>query len=97
MTIAELQASLSEQNPPEGLSLPPKALWFAAKGNWERAHLTVQDDPSPEAAWVHAYLHKQEGDQSNARYWYVRSNRNTMKLSLKEEWEKIVTTLLPSH
>lgn len=96
MTITELRASLSGTNPPEGLSLPLKALWFAAKGNWDRAHATVQDDPSAEAAWVHAYLHKQEGDQSNARYWYARSIRDTMNLTLQEEWEEIVRTLLSS-
>lgn len=95
--MTELRASLSEDSPPEGLSLPLRALWFAAKGNWERAHATVQDDPSTEAAWVHAHLHKQEGDQSNARYWYARSVRNTMKLTLKEEWEEIVSTLLSSR
>ena len=97
MTVTELRASLSEDSPPEGLSLPLQALWFAARGDWERAHSTVQDDPSAEAAWVHAHLHKQEGDQSNARYWYARSIRNTMKLTLKEEWEEIVQTLLPSQ
>lgn len=94
MTVKELRASLSKQNPPEGLSLPLKALWFAAKGNWERAHSTIQDDPSAEAAWVHAHLHKQEGDHSNARYWYARSIRDTMKLTLQEEWEEIAKTLL---
>ncbi|MEX1138173.1 MAG: hypothetical protein WEB33_10310 [Bacteroidota bacterium] len=94
MTISELRTSLSKPIPPPELSPPLQALWHAARGNWEKAHAVVQDDPSPEAAWVHAHLHKQEGDNSNARYWYARSLRNTLNLTLQEEWEEIAKTLL---
>jgi len=94
MTITEFKATTSNPRPPAGLSIPLQALWHAAKGDWDKAHETVQDDPSAESAWVHAHLHKQEGDQSNARYWYARSPRNTFNLTLQEEWEEIAKTLL---
>jgi len=95
MTFSDFKSSTSASKPPTGLSIPLLGLWYAAKGDWDKAHKTVQDDPSPESAWVHAHLHKQEGDHSNASYWYARSLRNTASLSLAEEWEEITKTLLP--
>lgn len=94
MTFDQFSASLSEPAPPEGLSPALLGLWLAGKGDWDRAHRTVQDDSSTEAAWVHAHLHKQEGDLSNALYWYARSPVNTADLSLEEEWERIARALL---
>lgn len=94
MTISEFKESLSSSRPPEGLSAPLLGLWYAGSGNWEKAHSTVQEDPGPEAAWVHAHVHKQEGDLSNAAYWYARATRNTMKLSLEQEWEEIAKALI---
>ena len=52
-----------------------RALELAASGNWDAAHKLVQDDPSPKAAWVHAHLHRVEGDSSNAGYWYRRAGK----------------------
>ncbi|HEX9615461.1 MAG TPA: hypothetical protein VGA55_08130 [Bacteroidota bacterium] len=94
MTLSDLQMSLSSPEPPTGLTVPLLGLWYAAKGDWDKAHKTVQDDTTPESAWVHAHLHKQEGDISNANYWYAKSPRNTSRLTLQEEWREIAGRLL---
>ena len=94
MTLPEFRATLTQSLPPNGLSIPLQGLWYAAKGDWQKAHKTVQDDLSPESAWVHAHLHKQEGDRSNAMYWYAKSPRNTLDLSIPDEWAEIAGTLL---
>lgn len=93
MTIAELRQSLSSSVPPN-VSVPLEALWHVAKGNWEKAHHLVQDQPEQAAAWVHAHLHRKEGDLSNAHYWYKRAARDTSHLNLHEEWEAIARSLL---
>lgn len=94
MTLAELKKSLTTSLPPKGLSIPLLALWHDARGDWEKAHVIAQDDEGSEAAWVHAYLHRKEGDHSNARYWYARAGRDTSGVSLDEEWKKITSSLL---
>lgn len=71
-----------------------KALWWDAKDNWNAAHRAVQDDDSADGAWVHAYLHRKEGDDSNARYWYARAGRGFFPGSLDEEWNAICLSLL---
>jgi hypothetical protein len=71
-------------------------MWLDGAGSWDAAHEAVQDDPSSEAAWVHAYLHRKEGDASNARYWYARAGRTPSSASLEVEWDQIVTALLSS-
>ncbi len=94
MTAEELRKSLAAGSAPKGLSIPLLALWHSAKGNWDKAHHLVQDDPSPAAAWVHAHLHRKEGDLSNARYWYSKAENDTSNLDLDREWAEIVRTLL---
>jgi hypothetical protein len=96
MTPAELRKSLNAASAPTGLSVPLQALWHEAKGNWEKAHHLVQDEPTPAAAWVHAHLHRKEGDSSNARYWYARAGNDTSNLDFDQEWDEIARTLL-SH
>jgi hypothetical protein len=91
MTAAELRALPA---PPSDLSDELVALWHDAHGDWNRAHETVQDVDTPDAAWVHAYLHRREGDQSNARYWYTRATQPVCRLSLDEEWAQIADALL---
>lgn len=91
MTAAELRALASA---PEGVADELLALWQDAHGDWAGAHATVQDLETPAAAWVHAYLHRREGDQSNARYWYARASKPACRLSLDEEWAEIAATLL---
>lgn len=94
MTLDDFKASLSNDTPPTDLSPALGALWLDAKGEWEASHERTQDDDTQDAAWVHAYLHRKEGDESNARYWYNRAGRDFPEVSLKEEWENITTALL---
>jgi hypothetical protein len=94
MTAADFQRSLAQAAPPEQTALPLQALWWAAKGDWARAHRLVQDDPSPEAAWVHAYLHRVEGDLGNAGYWYRRAGRAAASGPAEAEWREITEKLI---
>ena len=70
------------------------ALWWDGKGDWERAHEIAQDDLGAEGAWVHAYLHRKEGDTGNAAYWYRRAGQSVAEGDLQSEWEEIVRELL---
>ena len=94
MSFEEFRKSLSDSNPPAQLSLPLAALWWDAKGDWTRAHESAQQDEGRGGAWVHAYLHRKEGDLSNAGYWYQRAGRAQARTSLDEEWAEIVSALL---
>ena len=92
--MADFRASLTDQAPAAGLEPALAGLWWAAKGDWDRAHKIVQDDASADAAWVHAYLHRVEGDLGNAAYWYRQAGQPVAKDSLEAEWERIVSALL---
>lgn len=94
VTPAAFQTSLTEAEPPQGVSVPLAALWWAAKGDWNKAHVTVQPHVGADASWVHAYLHRREGEMSNAAYWYRRADKPYAKGSLEAEWEQIVAELL---
>jgi len=94
MNLAEFQSSQNQSTPPAGLSLALQSLWFDAKGDWEKAHELAQEDGGNLGAWVHAYLHRKEGDESNARYWYVRAGKPVYSSSLEEEWVGISEALL---
>jgi len=91
--MAELRASLSETAPAPNLNAPLAALWWAAKGDWDAAHRLVQDESDANSAWVHAYLHRVEGNLSNAGYWYRQAGQPVAKDSLQAEWERIVSVL----
>jgi hypothetical protein len=93
MTLDEFRATLTAAAPP---SVTPAlvALWHDARGNWEAAHDTAQDIEDAAGSWVHAYLHRKEGDASNAGYWYRRAGQPIATGSLDVEWERIVTALL---
>jgi hypothetical protein len=93
-TFAEFQASLSGAEPPADIDSALKALWHAAKGEWDRAHELAQAQDDADGAWVHAYLHRVEGDQSNAGYWYRRAQKAHSKAPLPDEWQEIAKTLL---
>ena len=92
MTLDEFKATLQ--------STPPKvaplllALWYDARGDWEKAHSLAQEVDNPSGAWVHAYLHRKEGDLGNASYWYHRANQPIATDSLDAEWTRIVSALL---
>ena len=97
MTREEFKASLTGAAPPMGLPVersgPLTGLWWDAKGDWARAHEAVDSLETPEGMAVHAYLHRKEGDASNAAYWYQRSGRKFYREKLAEEWEALVEEL----
>ena len=92
--MSDFRASLSGTSPAPSLEPPLAALWWAAKGKWDEAHKIVQDESTREAAWVHAYLHRVEGDLGNAGYWYRQAGKPVASGSLETEWELMVTALL---
>jgi hypothetical protein len=94
LSVADFQQSVSRDTPPAGLSGPLQALWWARKDEWEKAHTLVMKDDSAEAAWVHAYLHRVEGDLPNARYWYGTAGRPAADGALDAEWSAIAAALL---
>ena len=82
--------------PPPGLGPALESLWHDAHGEWERAHACAQEDHHPDGSWVHAYLHRKEGDLGNAGYWYARAGRPmpAATVTLEVEWEEIARELL---
>jgi hypothetical protein len=96
VNMAEFRASLSGAAPAPQLDAPLAALWWASRNGWDRAHKLVQDEESADAAWVHAYLHRVEGDLGNAGYWYRRAGKPVATGSLEAEWERISSALLGS-
>lgn len=94
MNLEEFRDSLLRNAPPKELSPALAGLWWDATGNWTKAHASAQQDEGPAGAWVHAYLHRKEGDASNAAYWYSRAGKSPARTSLEEEWEEIVGSLL---
>lgn len=93
MTLDEFKASTASAEPPS-LSPPLQALWHDRRGDWDQAHEAAQSHKSPEAAWVHAYLHRKEGDLGNARYWYNRARKPESRDPLEKEWDQIAGALL---
>jgi hypothetical protein len=97
MTAAELLARATQSpddTPPDGLTPLLRALWRDACGDWNGAHQIAQDDDGRDAAWVHAYLHRKEGDVGNAEYWYGRARRSAATGSFEDEWYAIASALL---
>ena len=94
MNLHDFKQSLQALNVPSDASVYLKALWHDAKGNWEKAHELIQDLPDKTASWIHAYLHRKEGDTWNADYWYSKAGRKRPSVSLEEEWDQIVIELL---
>ena len=90
MTVENFKASLNSASPPKDISVYLTALWHDAKNNWVAAHDLINDLQGKDAAWVHAYLHRKEGDQWNAQYWYNRAQKPVFRLSLDEEWNQLV-------
>lgn len=96
MTLAEFHASLALAGPPPELSAPLAALWWDAKGDWAQAHGMVDDLSTKDAMAVHAYLHRKEGVEWNAEYWYNRAGRKFHRPTLDAEWEALAMGLLGS-
>ena len=93
MTVDELKATLSADRPPD-VTPPLLALWHDARGDWDKAHSIAQDISDETGAWIHAYLHRKEGDLGNAQYWYRRAQQPTAIDSLEQEWARIAAALL---
>lgn len=89
MSIEEFEAARADEL--DGSLL---ALWWDAKGDWAKAHEIAQDVPGADGAWVHAYLHRKEGDMGNAAYWYRRAGKSVADGDLRVEWEGIVREML---
>lgn len=94
MTVETFLASVESGERPKDASVYIQALWEDARGNWQKAHELIQDLPDKKAALLHAYLHRVEGDQFNAQYWYNRAGERMPDLSLQEEWTQLVKRFL---
>jgi hypothetical protein len=97
MSFDEFQQSAArDPSAPPGIGHALEALWHDGRGDWDRAHACAQEDDGPDGAWVHAYLHRKEGDPANAAYWYRRAGRPVppAEVSLKAEWADIARELL---
>jgi len=94
LSVEQFLESLEKAGPPEGLPPNLRALWFDAKDDWNTAHQIVQETSGKDGDWIHAYLHRKEGDLCNASYWYRRAGRSMPVSSLNEEWREIVDELL---
>jgi len=94
MDLESFKKSLQRKEPPRGLSGAAAGLWWDAKGDWQKAHASAQGDDGTAGAWVHAYLHRKEGDQANAGYWYRRAGKAAATCALADEWEAIAEALL---
>ena len=94
MTLQQFRDSVLHEDAPSKMSLALAALWWDAKGDWKQAHESAQQDEGPAGSWVHAYLHRKEGDPSNAGYWYRRAGKPPAGNSFEEEWVEIAEALL---
>lgn len=96
MTLTEFKRSLSKAKPPSDFSTALTGLWWAGKDDWDKAHKLVMGDDGADCAWVHAYLHRVEGDPDNAGYWYSQARRPPATGDLADEWTAIAAALLRS-
>lgn len=94
MNFDEFKSSLHDKSPPRNLERELEAMWWDARGEWKKAHQTVHLMSNTSAAWVHAYLHRKEGDLTNAAFWYASAARKMPDIPLEEEWNDIVKKLL---
>jgi len=94
MDFAGFRQSVAAAAPPAALNSAMQALWWDAKGDWSKAHQCAQAQDDKTGAWVHAYLHRKEGDPGNASYWYRRAGKPVCREPLDQEWLSIVKGLL---
>lgn len=86
--------TLEQEHPSEKWPASLRSLWFDAQGNWEASHNIAQDIHDNTGSWIHAYLHRKEGDDWNAGYWYGKADRPFPKISLGEEFKQLVLFVL---
>ena len=96
MTLDAFEATLKDARPPK-VARALVALWHDARGDWNAAHEVAQQVEDAAGAWVHAYLHRKEGDPSNAAYWYRRAGQPVAHDALEDEWRRITTALLAAE
>jgi hypothetical protein len=94
MSFEQFLETTGSPQVPRGLGVPLRALWYDARGDWAKAHELAQSAGSSEGDWVHAYLHRKEGDKMNAGYWYARAGQPVATGDLAAEWESIVRALI---
>ena len=95
MTLPEFLASTQgDAAPPVGSAKVLHALWHSRRNEWDRAHEIAQEIDTPDGAWVHAHLHRVEGDESNAGYWYARAGKPHSTKPLADEWLEIAEAFL---
>ena len=97
MTLDEFKKLSAEYQIPDDLPELLKALIFDANNDWDSAHNIAKDIFSKDGSWVHAYLHRKEGDLPNASYWYGYAGRKLPAIPLEEEWGSIATELLEKY
>jgi hypothetical protein len=97
MNLNAFKSTIASGKIPERLTDALKAMWYDAAGDWDQAHDIAQEISGAEGSWIHAYLHRKEGDQSNAAYWYRRAGQPVCKTSLDQEWADITAALLQGH
>jgi hypothetical protein len=94
MDLTEFKASISEGKIPENITVYLRSLWLDQYGDWEKAHSLIDKMEDADAAFLHAYLHRKEGDLGNAAYWYRRAGKVRPNISLEKEWEEMVSYFL---
>jgi len=94
MKLEEFKNTFKEEKPHSNWHPMLCALWYDGKGDWHQAHEIADGNPIEGANWVHAYLHRKEGDDWNARYWYRIAGKPLPKISLEEEWRELVKVYL---
>jgi hypothetical protein len=94
MDLEAFRRTLEDSEPPEQIGRGLRALWHVGRDQWDRAHALIQTQDDDESCWIHAHLHRIDGDLPNAAYWYSRAGRGVPKSDLQTEWEQIVTSLL---
>ncbi|HUQ96305.1 MAG TPA: hypothetical protein VM010_01485 [Chitinophagaceae bacterium] len=94
MNAHQFTESLAATTPPDNASVYLQALWYDSKGDWKKAHELIQDLPDDNASWLHAYLHRKEGDAWNADWWYRKAGKQQPQFSLSEEWDQLVSAFL---
>jgi hypothetical protein len=94
MDIFTFKASLLSDVPPADISVYLLSLWYDAKDDWDKAHNTIQDVTTKNASWIHAYLHRKEGDIFNADYWYSKAGKRRPSVSLQDEWVQIAEAII---
>jgi hypothetical protein len=94
MDLQAFRCTLANTEPPERVGRALRAMWHAGRNQWDRAHALVQTHDDGDSCWIHAHLHRVEGDLSNARYWYARAGRRMPTGDPRTEWDEIVTSLL---